>query len=79
MNRQGSLNLLGKLLGSRPDMNSIERWVMARWKPIISMDLTAMPNAFFMIKLIAIEDKERILNGGLGWWVIEICICGIEG
>lgn len=64
MNREGSLHLVRKFLRARPDMDSIKCRDISRWNPKGSLDLVAMPNGFFMIKLVVKEDKERIFNGG---------------
>lgn len=62
MNREGSLNLVRKFLGSRPDMDTIRMWTFSRWKPQGRMEVSIMPNGFFMIKLSSEANIEKVLN-----------------
>lgn len=61
MVENGQLSLVGKLLGTRPNIDAIRKWAKFRWKVKGSMDIITMPNNYMMFIFGNEEYKDYIL------------------
>lgn len=61
---EGALNLMGKFLGARLNIDIIYEWDFQRWKIEGRFDLVAIPNGFFMIKFISEANFQKLMYGG---------------
>lgn len=49
---ESAINLVGKILGHRSNIDLVREWVFPRWKTKGRFDIVAIPNGFFLIKLM---------------------------
>ncbi|KAH9311824.1 hypothetical protein KI387_026859, partial [Taxus chinensis] len=56
--------LIGKMVGRRPNIDSIISWFILKWKPKGHMDVTALSNRFFLFSFNNSKDPQRIVNYG---------------
>lgn len=64
---RGAFNLLAKILGPRPDLDTMFRWAKSCWAPTGQMDLIPLSHDFFLVKLRSEGDKNKILSEEGPW------------
>ena len=57
--------LIGKFVGMQPSEKSIVWWIKSSWKPRGNYDLHLGSKGFFTIYFINLEDRNKVLDGGL--------------
>jgi len=57
--------IIGKIIGFWPTERALNGWIAAKWKPKGDVTLQLGPKGFFTAIFFCLEDKYRILGGGL--------------
>lgn len=61
---RGAFDLVAKILGPRPDLETVCHWAKSLWASAGQMELVPLSHGFFLVKLRSEGDKNKILNGG---------------
>lgn len=62
--------LICKFMGLWPTEKSLNAWIKNHWKPKGDIDLHLGSKGFFTVFFTNIEDKDRVFEGGLYFYVV---------